>query len=138
MYNSFGDFMKKLVTVIIILVLISFSACSGQPKIILDNSSNSRFIDFYTEKDSVYFECELNVYAEKECEVKISAIDNDNVETGLLKSNTLVGINKENGDDVFALQSGENNVTVLFKGEYSGIYQISAREIPRFITIEKA
>lgn len=139
MYNFFGDFMKKLFSVLIIIsVLLSFSACADDTKIILDNSANSKFIDFYTEQDSVYIECELNIYSEKNCKVKISALDNDNVETGLLKSNFLVGINKNDGKEVFTLKSGENTVTVLFKGEYAGIYQISEREIPRFISIEKA
>lgn len=130
--------MKKLISILIIIsVLLSLSACSDRTNIILDNSANSKFIDFYTEQESVYIECELNVYADKDCKVRISALDNDNVETGLLKSNTLVGINKKDGENVFNLKSGENTVTVLFKGEYAGIYQISKREIPRFITIEE-
>jgi len=138
MYNKNGDFMKKIFSVLLATILtLSFSSCGKETDIILDNSSNSKFIDFYTEDDSVYIECELNIYAEKNTEVKISAVDFDDVETGLLKSKKLTGINKSNGEDTFTLKAGENTVSVIFKGEYAGVYMISNREIPRFITIEK-
>lgn len=130
--------MKKAVAFCVILALIfSLTACSGQTTAVLDNSDNSKFIDFYTEGNYVYIECELNIYAEKDETVKISAISHENVETGLLKNEILIAVDKENGSQEFNIKQGENIVTVLFKGEYAGIYQISERAIPRFITIEK-
>lgn len=127
--------MKKIITVLLMLTfLFSFSACSQENTVILDNSEKSSFVDFYTDDSFVYIECELNIYAQKDCKVKISALDNDNVETGLLKSPHLTGTDK-NGGESFDLKSGENTVTVVFRGEYAGIFLIAEREIPRFIEI---
>lgn len=131
-------FMKKILSAAIILLsLFLLSSCSGPSAVILDNSENSRFIDFYTEENYVYIECELNIYAEKDTKVRITAKDDDDVKTGLLSSPVLVGINKDNNSESFSLKAGENKVSVLFKGEYNGVFQISQREIPRFIIIEK-
>lgn len=130
--------MKKYISLIICAVLLfSLSSCSVEKTPILDNSGNSYFVDFYTDDDYVYIECVLNIYNPNntESEVKISAIDNEDVEIGLLKSKNLVAIDKESEKDVFRLKSGENTITVLFRGEYAGIYQITSREIPRFIYI---
>lgn len=132
--------MKKYISLIICAVLLfSLSSCSVEKAPILDNSGNSYFVDFYTDDDYVYIECVLNIYNPNntESEVKISAIDNEDVEIGLLKSKNLVAIDKESEKDVFRLKSGENTITVLFRGEYAGIYQITSREIPRFIYISE-
>lgn len=132
--------MKKNISLIICAVLLfSLSSCSVEKTPILDNSDNSYFVDFYTDDDYVYIECVLNIYNPNntESEVKISAIDNEDVEIGLLKSKNLVAIDKESEKDVFRLKSGENTITVLFRGEYAGIYQITSREIPRFIYISE-
>ena len=132
--------MKKYISLIICTVLLfSLSSCSVEKTPILDNSDNSYFVDFYTDDDYVYIECVLNIYNPNntEFEVKISAIDNEDVEIGLLKSKNLVAIDKESEKDVFRLKSGENTITVLFRGEYAGIYQITSREIPRFIYISE-
>lgn len=130
--------MKKFIsTALILLCILPLGACSVEASPVLDNSDNSYFVDFYTEDDYVYIECVLNIYNPNntEAEVKISAIDNEDVEIGLLKNPELTAINKETEADVFRLKSGENTITVLFRGEYDGIYQITARELPRFITI---
>lgn len=132
--------MKNYISLIICAVLLfSLSSCSVEKTPILDNSGNSYFVDFYTDDDYVYIECVLNIYNPNntESEVKISAIDNEDVEIGLLKSKNLVAIDKESEKDVFRLKSGENTITVLFRGEYAGIYQITSREIPRFIYISE-
>ncbi len=132
--------MKKYISLIICAVLLfSLSSCSVEKTPILDNSGNSYFVDFYTDDDYVYIECVLNIYNPNntESEVKISAIDNEDVEIGLLKSKNLVAIDKESEKDVFRLKSGESTITVLFRGEYAGIYQITSREIPRFIYISE-
>ena len=138
MYNSDGDIMKRILTFTIILsALFVFSSCGKTTDIILDNSEKSRYIDFYTEDDYVYIECELNIYAEKATEVTISAIDSDNVETGMLKNKNLIGIDKTDKDEIFSLKAGENTVSVLFRGAYTGAFIIAEREIPRFIKIEE-
>lgn len=132
--------MKKYISLIICAVLLfSLSSCSVEKTPILDNSGNSYFVDFYTDDDYVYIECVLNIYNPNntESEVKISAIDNEDVEIGLLKNKNLVAIDKESEKDIFRLKSGENKITVLFRGEYAGIYQITSREIPRFIYISE-
>lgn len=132
--------MKKFILLILCAVLLfSLSSCSIEKAPILDNSDKSYFVDFYTDDDYVYIECVLNIYNPNntEAEVKISAIDNEDVEIGLLKNEKLTAIDKENQKDIFRLKSGENTVTVLFKGDYAGIYQITSRSIPRFITISE-
>lgn len=130
---------KTAIFVLCFAAIFCLCSCSVEQVPILDNSGNSYFVDFYTEGDSVYIECVLNIYNPNntESEVKIYAIDNEDVETGLLKNPKLTAIDKESGSDVFRLKSEENTVTVLFQGEYNGIYEITAREIPRFIYIDE-
>ena len=133
--------MKKITAVLLCLgIVFALSSCSIEKTPILDNSSNSYFVDFYTDDNYVYIECMLNIYNPNntEAEVTISAIDNEDVEIGLLKSPNLTAIEKDSEKETFRLKSGENTVTVLFRGEYAGIYQIAAREIPRFIYINEA
>ncbi len=130
--------LKIAVPILIVIALIVtgvFVFKKDNETVILDNSDKSYFVDFYTEGDKVYFECVLNVYANKDTEVSISATDTDNVKMGLLKSPELTGIDKNDNNATFDLKAGENEVTVLFEGDYAGIYQIYAREIPRFIEI---
>lgn len=132
--------MKRLVSVLLCLFSIFLlGSCSFEKTPILDNSDKSYFIDFYTDDNYVYIECVLNIYNPNntESEVKITAIDNEDVEIGLLKSPNLTATDKDSQSDVFRLKSGENEITVLFKGDYAGIYQITAREIPRFIQISE-
>lgn len=132
--------MKKLISILIFTILLfSLCSCSVEKTPILDNSDKSYFVDFYTDDDYVYIECVLNIYNPNntESEVKITAVDNEDVDIGLLKSASLTAVDKESQSDVFRIKSGENAITVLFKGEYAGIYQITSREIPRFITIRE-
>lgn len=131
--------LKKIFPFLIAVVLIitAFSVFGkDDATVILDNSDKSYFVDFYTEGDEVYIECVLNIYANEDTEVTITATDTDNVKIGLLESPVLEGINKDNNKKSFDLKAGENEVTVLFNGDYAGIYQITAREIPRFIEID--
>lgn len=123
--------------IIIAIIAIAFSFFNkNDAVVILDNSDKSSFVDFYTEDDKVYIECILNIYANEETEVTITATDTDNVKMGLLESPELVGIDKSDKDRTFNLKGGENEVAVLFEGDYAGIYQIAAREIPRFIEVK--
>lgn len=132
--------MKRIVSVLLLIFIVfSLSSCSVEKNPILDNSDKSYFVDFYTDDDYVYIECVLNIYNPNntESEIKITAIDNEDVEIGLLKSANLTAIDKDTQEDVFKLKSGENEITVLFKGDYAGIYQITSRAIPRFIQIDE-
>lgn len=133
-----GDYMKRILSVLFLaLALTGLCSCGNKNStVILDNSDRSYFVDFYTEGDSVYIECVLNVYSDAESEATIGAIDHDNVKSGLLKSPALTGINKNDMDETFSLSAGENEITVLFKGEYAGVFSIAERDIPRFIEIK--
>lgn len=131
--------LKIIIPVLIVIILIVtgiFAFNKNDATVILDNSDKSYFIDFYTEDDKVYIECVLNIYANEDTSVSITATDTDNVKMGLLESPKLTGIDKSDSDKTFDLKAGENEVTVLFEGEYAGIYQIFAREIPRFIEVD--
>lgn len=129
--------MKRIISVLLLsLTLIGLCSCGDKKStVILDNSDKSYFVDFYTEGDSVYIECVLNIYSEADTEISIRAVDNDNVKSGLIKSSSLTGIDKNDMDEKFSLKAGENVVAVLFKGEYAGVYSIAQRDIPRFIEI---
>lgn len=129
--------LKIAIVVAVAAVIIGIFATLGKndATIILDNSDKSYFVDFYTEGDKVYIECVLNIYANENTKASITATDTDNVKIGLLESPVLTGIDKSDGDKSFELKAGENEVTVLFEGDYAGIYQIFAREIPRFIEV---
>ncbi len=125
-----------VLVVIALIVTCIFVFRKNSTTVILDNSDKSYFVDFYTEGDKVYLECVLNIYANEDTEVLISATDTDNVKMGLLKSPDLTGVDKTDNDTTFNLKAGENEVTVLFEGDYAGIYQIFAREIPRFVEVK--
>lgn len=131
--------LKIIIPVLIVIILIVtgiFAFNKNDATVILDNSDKSYFIDFYTEDDKVYIECVLNIYANEDTSVSVTATDTDNVKMGLLESPELTGIDKSDSDKTFDLKAGENEVTVLFEGKYAGIYQIFAREIPRFIEVD--
>lgn len=123
-----------LIAVVLIITIFSVFG-KDDATVILDNSDKSYFVDFYTEGDEVYIECVLNIYANEDTEVTITATDTDDVKIGLLESPVLEGINKADNKKSFDLKAGENEVTVLFNGDYAGVYQITEREIPRFIEI---
>lgn len=131
--------MKKLSVILLSSVLLfSFVSCSAdKANVIIDNSGKSRFIDFYTEGEYAYIECELNIYTNKDTTVRLSAVDEDDVKTGLLKSSELTGVSKDGQSEDFVLKKSENTVTVIFRGDYAGIPEISQREIPRFIYVKK-
>lgn len=124
-----------LIAVVLIITALSVFG-KDDATVILDNSDKSYFVDFYTEGNEVYIECVLNIYANEDTEVTITATDTDDVKIGLLESPVLEGINKADNKKSFDLKAGENEVTVLFNGNYAGVYQITAREIPRFIEIK--
>ena len=131
--------LKIIIPVLIVIILIVtgiFAFNKNDATVILDNSDKSYFVDFYTEDDKVYIECVLNIYANEDTSVSLTATDTDNVKMGLLESPELTGIDKSDSDKTFDLKAGENEVTVLFEGDYAGIYQIFAREIPRFIEVK--
>lgn len=130
--------MKKAISFLICFVSVfTLSSCSVEKTPILDNSDKSYFVDFYTDEDYVYIECVLNIYNPNNTptEVSVYAIDNEDVDIGLLKNPNLTAVDKDSGKETFSLKSGENTVTVLFRGDYAGIYQITERAIPRFIYI---
>lgn len=130
--------MKKAISFLICFVSVfTLSSCSVEKTPILDNSDKSYFVDFYTDEDYVYIECVLNIYNPNNTptEVSVYAIDNEDVDIGLLKNPNLTAVDKDSGKETFSLKSGENAVTVLFRGDYAGIYQITERAIPRFIYI---
>ena len=130
--------MKKAISILICFVSVfTLASCTVEETPILDNSDKSYFVDFYTDEDYVYIECVLNIYNPNNTpsEVSVSAVDNEDVDIGLLKNPNLTAIDKDSGKETFSLKSGENTVTVLFRGEYAGIYQITERAIPRFIII---
>ena len=130
--------MKKAISILICFVSVfTLASCTVEETPILDNSDKSYFVDFYTDEDYVYIECVLNIYNPNNTpsEVSVSAVDNEDVDIGLLKNPNLTAIDKDSGKETFSLKSGENTVTVLFRGEYAGIYQITERSIPRFIII---
>ena len=81
--------MKKIIAVLLCFGFVfALDSCSIEKTPILDNSSNSYFVDFYTDDDYVYIECVLNIYNPNntEAEVTISAIDNEDVDEGQAQS----------------------------------------------------
>ncbi len=134
---------KKILKIAVPVLLITAIIVAGifilkkdNAVVILDNSAKSHFVDFYIDGDKVYIECVLNIYSDKDTEATVSATDTDNVKTGLLKSSELKGFDKADKDTTFSLKAGENEVAVLFEGEYDGVPLIFAREIPRFIEVK--
>jgi len=121
-----GDFMKKILTYVLLMLLVIFPSCKISEKssvYICDNDEYKSYLsDFYTKDEKVHFLCELWIYSDKAKTqtVELEAHSDEDYESGLIKTNHLIGYEKQKLEKVIQLEKGYNHVIVDFVGEFGG------------------
>ena len=99
---------------------------------------SSYFNDFTVKNNKVYMNCALVIenISTKGVTVRIKASSPQDVSGGLLKSAGLHGFSKDLATDTFTLSTGENQITVIFIGEYGGTNIKQNRLLPENISFD--
>lgn len=132
--------MKKIRIFIIILASCLLFAvinkqCNKEKIYILYDKSF--FSDYEVKDNKVFINCELLIYNgyNSEQSIELVAFDNDDVNTGLLKSSELKGYIKGTNNYEFLLKKGKNFLSVSFIGEFAGNVKKANRLLPNKIYI---
>ena len=123
--------MKKfLVLLCIVCMMLSLFSC--QVKDIKLNEEKSYFSDFKIENDKVYIYCTLFIENKSDTEkvISLKASFEKDVEIGLLKEALVSGYSLDESTQEFQLKKGENQVDVVFVGEYAGVDKKNDRLLP--------
>ena len=129
--------MKRLLSVLFVLcVVLSLFSC--QAKEIELNEEKSYFSDFKIENDKVYIYCTLFIENKSDAEkvISLNASFEKDVENGLLKEALISGCSLDESTQKFQLQKGENQLDVVFIGEYAGADKKHDRLLPEIEIIE--
>ena len=129
--------MKKILAFLCILCMM-LSLFSCQVKEIKLNEEKSYFSDFKIENDKVYIYCTLFIENKSDAEkvISLNASFEKDVENGLLKEALISGCSLDESTQKFQLQKGENQLDVVFVGEYAGADKKHDRLLPEIEIIE--
>ena len=123
--------MKKfLVLLCIVCMMLSLFSC--QAKNVELNEEKSYFSDFKIENDKVYIYCTLFIENKSDAEkvISLNASFEQDVENGLLKEALISGCSLDESTQKFQLKKGENQLDVVFVGEYAGVDKKNDRLLP--------
>ena len=123
--------MKKfLVLLCIVCMMLSLFSC--QVKDIKLNEEKSFFSDFKIENNKVYIYCTLFIENKSDTEkvISLKASFEKDVEIGLLKEALVSGYSLDESTQEFQLKKGENQLAVVFVGEYAGVDKKNDRLLP--------
>ena len=123
--------MKKfLVLLCIVCMMLSLFSC--QVKDIKLNEEKSYFTDFKIENNKVYIYCTLFIENKSDTEkvISLKASFEKDVEIGLLKEALVSGYSLDESTQEFQLKKGENQLDVVFVGEYAGVDKKNDRLLP--------
>ena len=123
--------MKKfLVLLCIVCMMLSLFSC--QAKNVKLNEGKSYFSDFKIENDKVYICCTLFIKNKSDTEkvISLNASFEKDVELGLLKEALVSGYSLDESTQEFQLKKGENQLDVVFVGEYAGVDKKNDRLLP--------
>ena len=92
----------------------------------------SFFSDFKIENNKVYIYCTLFIENKSDTEkvISLKASFEKDVETGLLKEALVSGYSLDESTQEFQLKKGENQLDVVFVGEYAGVDKKHDRLLP--------
>ena len=123
--------MKKILVLFCMLCMM-LSLFSCQVKDIKLNEEKSYFSDFKIENDKVYIYCTLFIENKSDTEkvISLKASFEKDVENGLLKEPLVSGYSLDESTLEFQLQKGENQLDVVFVGEYAGADKKQDRLLP--------
>ena len=123
--------MKRLLSVLFVLCMV-LSLFSCQAKEIELNEEKSYFSDFKIENGKVYIYCTLFIENKSDTEkvISLKASFEKDVEIGLLKEALVSGYSLDESTQEFQLKKGENQLDVVFVGEYAGVDKKNDRLLP--------
>ena len=123
--------MKKTLSILFVLCMV-LSLFSCQAKVIELNEEKSFFSDFKIENNKVYIYCTLFIENKSDTEkvISLKASFEKDVETGLLKEALVSGYSLDESTQEFQLKKGENQLDVVFVGEYAGVDKKNDRLLP--------
>ena len=123
--------MKKTLSVLFVLCMV-LSLFSCQAKEIELNEEKSFFSDFKIENNKVYIYCTLFIENKSDTEkvISLKASFEKDVEIGLLKEALVSGYSLDESTQEFQLKKGENQLDVVFVGEYAGVDKKNDRLLP--------
>lgn len=129
--------MKKIV-VFICIACMALSLFSCQSSYIKLDKEDSFFSDFKVEDDKVYIYCTLFIENQSDVEKNVvlkASLDND-AKNGLLKEAVIDGYSVDGSTKTFKLKAGENQIDVVFIGDYAGNEEKIDRLLPDIEIIE--
>ena len=129
--------MKKFV-VFICIACMALSLFSCQSSYIKLDKEDSFFSDFKVEDDKVYIYCTLFIENQSDIEKNVvlkASLDND-AKNGLLKEAVIDGYSVDRSTKTFKLKAGENQIDVVFNGDYAGNEEKIDRLLPDIEIIE--
>lgn len=129
--------MKKIV-VFICIACMALSLFSCQSSYIKLDKEDSFFSDFKVEDDKVYIYCTLFIENQSDIEKNVvlkASLDND-AKNGLLKEAVIDGYSVDRSTKTFKLKAGENQIDVVFIGDYAGNEEKIDRLLPDIEIIE--
>ena len=129
--------MKKFV-VFICIACMALSLFSCQSSYIKLDKEDSFFSDFKVEEDKVYIYCTLFIENQSDIEKNVvlkASLDND-AKNGLLKEAVIDGYSVDGSTKTFKLKAGENQIDVVFIGDYAGNEEKIDRLLPDIEIIE--
>ena len=123
--------MKKILAILCILCMM-LSLFSCQTEDVKLDKEKSCFSDFKIENDKVYIYCTLYIDNKSDTEkvISLTASFEEDVENGLLKESLVSGYSLDESTQEFQLEKGENQLDVVFIGEYAGVDQKHDRLLP--------
>ena len=123
--------MKKTLSILFVLCMM-LSLFSCQVKEIELNEEKSFFSDFKIENNKVYIYCTLFIENKSDTEkvISLKASFEKDVEIGLLKEALVSGYSLDESTQEFQLKKGENQLDVVFVGEYAGVDKKNDRLLP--------
>ena len=123
--------MKKILAILCMLCMM-LSLFSCQTEDIKLDKEKSFFSDFKIENDKVYIYCTLYIDNKSDTEkvISLTASFEEDVENGLLKEALASGYSLDESTQEFQLEKGENQLDVVFVGEYAGVDKKNDRLLP--------
>ena len=123
--------MKKILAILCMLCMM-LSLFSCQTEYIKLDKEKSCFSDFKIENDKVYIYCTLYIDNKSDTEkvISLTASFEEDVENGLLKEALASGYSLDESTQEFQLEKGENQLDVVFVGEYAGVDKKNDRLLP--------
>lgn len=130
--------MKQKISVIIALTIILLCICSCWKNEISIDNDESFYSDFKIEDDKVYIYCNVLVKnpGNDNEKISLSGVFENDKKSGLLKKELLNGYSDDCETTEFNLKRGDNQIEVVFIGDYAGTNQKYDRLLPRIIINE--